>query len=653
MTTLQWKKKHLKGVLPGVPSRFPAMRDPISSTIRGVPGETEGLFLNYGMFSDSLPYAMFDDYDAETVRELEFDAAVLENSRLRAEFIPELGGRLWSLFDKQAGRELLLDNPELRMGNLAIRNAWFAGGVEWNCGRRGHDAQTASPRFTAVLETDGMPVLRFYEMSRDRLTPFQLDFFLPEDSPFLFVRGRITNPNDEVVPMYWWSNIALPEGPGARVVVPAKFTYANRYEGGNHFLSRIPLPDGEGFDGTRPNNFAYVKDHFYDIPEDSRKYECVFYEDGYGFAHCSTRRLPGRKLFVWGMSQGGRHWQRKLVPEGTPDYLEIQAGLGKTQMECVPMPPQTTWEWLETYGAIQLAPETVFGEWDAAVNAVTSRLDALLPEQRLDALLDATRDTIALQRGKVVVTGSGWGALEELRRGACLATQLDFGTPDDEQRDWLELLKQQTMDDTVPPASWLVQKEWLPLLRQAAPGWKTLYHQGLQYFRAGDYERAAAAIRDGLQIRRNAWLLHALSNILRRAGEPDQVWLPPLVEAARMEPDPYLVKETMKLLVVHHRYREALEFVAALPENLQRRPMLQFLRADALAHTGQTDAAEAIILADGGLELPDLREGETSISELYLFLQQEKARWDGRAFDPNRVQIPFRLDLRMTVTPRK
>lgn len=649
MTTLRWGKKRLRGIRPGAASKFPAMRDPIKTVIRGEPGETEGLFLGYGMLHDSLPYAMFDEYDTETPRDLEFVSAVLENRCLRAEILPELGGRLWSLFDKIHGRELLLDNPELRLGNLAIRNAWFAGGVEWNCGRRGHDAQTVSPRFAAEL-TDGAgaPVLRIYEMSRDRLTPFQLDFMLPEDSAWLLVRGRIVNPGDSVVPMYWWSNIAVAEGPGARVVVPAAFAYANRYAGGVHTLAWLPLPDGEGFDGTRPANYRYVRDHFYDIPETSRKYECVFFEDGYGLAHCSTRRLQGRKLFVWGMSPGGRHWQRKLVPENSGNYIEIQAGLAKTQQESLPMPPRTAWEWMETYGAIQLPPDRVFGDWTAAQENTGAWLENHLPEARLESLLTETRETVARKPGRVVIPGSGWGALEEARRGGKLTDHLDFGVPGPEQREWLTLLKSGRMDDSTPPASWMVQAEWYECLKHAAPGWKTAYFRALWNYRTEDWERALAAIAEADKFDCNAWVLQARSNILRAAGHPVEAWLPPLLAAARREPDVYLVKEAMKLAVVHRRYVEALAFYDGISESLQKRPMLRFLRAVALAHTGNLAAAESIILDGGGLDLPDLREGETSIAELYVFIQTETAAKKGICLDPGAVEVPFALDLRMS-----
>ena len=51
-------------------------------------------------------------------------AHILENDCLRASFAPLMGGKLWSLYDKKAQRELLFANPVARPAYLATRNAW-------------------------------------------------------------------------------------------------------------------------------------------------------------------------------------------------------------------------------------------------------------------------------------------------------------------------------------------------------------------------------------------------------------------------------------------------------------------------------------------------------------------------------------------------
>ncbi|MBQ6470440.1 MAG: DUF5107 domain-containing protein, partial [Victivallales bacterium] len=511
MTELRFDIMNIHGHRLGKASWFPAIRELIKTEISAELDEDDGLFIGYGMMSDGLPYTLQDVYDTPE-EDVQFKSVILENRYLKAVFLPELGGRLWSLFDKENQRDVILENTAFLPCNLAIRNAWVAGGVEFNCGRRGHDAQTCSPRFTAVVHHESFPVLRFYEYQRDRGTPFQYDCFLPDDSRFLFIRGRIWNPNRCVVPMYWWSNTALPEIKGSRIVTPAWSAFANWYSNGSHALAKITLPEGEGFDGTYPTNFQYVKDHFYNIHETQRPYECVFYPEGYGFCHVSTRRLHGRKLFVWGQSQGGRHWNRKLLGPGLDSYLEVQAGLAHSQQECLPMPPRTAWEWLEGYGAITMQPEDVFGTWNKAVETVGEKIDAIMPEEQLEALLRQTHDEIALKKGELVYMGSGWGALEEARTGEKLCPQLDFCNLGEEQAPWMELLQSRRMSAT-QPVSYQVSDQWFEHLKNAVPSEQVHYQLALNYYRRGDWERAENELSMTGEKQGKPHLLHVMANL--------------------------------------------------------------------------------------------------------------------------------------------
>ena len=72
------------------------------------------------------------------------------------------------------------------------------------------------------------------------------------------------------------------------------------------------------------------------------------------------------------------------------------------------------------------------------------------------------------------------------------------------------------------------------------------------------------------------------------------------------------------------------------------------MRANALAHTGKLAEAEAILLKNGGLEIPDIREGENSTSGLYLYIQEQKAKRDNIPFAAEKIKVPFELDLRMS-----
>ena len=62
---------------------------------------------------------------------------------------------------------------------------------------------------------------------------------------------------------------------------------------------------------------------------------------------------------------------------------------------------------------------------------------------------------------------------------------------------------------------------------------------------------------------------------------------------------------------------------------------------------GEVDAAEALIYRGGQwLEVPDIQEGEISLSELWLRIQTVRAERRGATFDPEAAP-PYELDFRM------
>ena len=287
----------------------------VQALTRSALDEDDGLFIGYGGLRSLFPYRMQDLYDRAEEPTV-YVGIEFENRYLKALFLPALGGRLWSLYDKVAGRELLYRNPVVRPCNLAVRNAWLAGGIEFNCGMIGHHPFTCSQIFAAQTALDdGTPVLRMYEFERIRRCVYQMDFFLPEESRVLLGRMRIVNPNRETVPMYWWTNMAVRENPRARNVIDATVSYNNK--GG--IVGKNPVPVSGGTDITYPSRNPVAIDYFWKIPDAARKFTAYLDENGYGFCQTSTARLQGRKLFVWGQGEGE-------ASGGAGDLLRLRLG---------------------------------------------------------------------------------------------------------------------------------------------------------------------------------------------------------------------------------------------------------------------------------------------------------------------------------------
>ena len=651
--------------------------------------EAERAFQKAAEVRGCLPYRIQDAYDrSEAPRPLR--AAVLENERLRATFLLELGGRLWSLYHKARRRELLYQPKVLHFANVALRNAWFAGGVEWNVAVRGHAAYTCSPVFASrVVAGDGSPVLRLHEFDRFRGFLFQIDFLMPGGEAMLLVRPRLLNPHAETAAAYWWSNIAVEEAEGRRVVVPADRAYHYGYQGR---MEEVAVPVRDGIDTSYPARLPTARDCFYRIPPGNRPWIASLDGGGAGLVHASTARLKSRKLFVWGMGPGGRRWQQHLGGRGTA-YVEIQGGLARTQSEYAAMPARADWSWTEAYMLMEADPAVVHGaDWTASHRHVQERLDALLPQARLEALHGETAALADRRPEEILFRGSGWGALEARRRGwhghaplrdralsdathghptaggrATPAAQwpaglvFDDASLGEDQAPWLALLGQGALpvrDPADAPGAWMTAAPWRRRLAESArtpagDHWLTWLHLGVAAHRAGEMAEAEEAWRKSLARHPSAWAYRNLAVLARhqgRAGEAADLYL----RAAELKPDlPELQTECGQALTEAGRFADLDRWLDGLPQAVRRSGRIEMLAARAATERGDLAGAEAILER---IELADVREGEIALTDLWFSIQEKRlATAEGAPIDDalkervrRTLRPPKRLDYRMS-----
>jgi hypothetical protein len=622
----------------------------------------------YGHVPSILPYTLQDGYTRQR-HDRNFRVAVLENEYLRAAFFIELGGHLWSLVHKPTGRELLEANPVFQPANLALRNAWFSGGVEWNIGTTGHWPLTCSPLFAARVERpDGTPVLRMYEWERIRQVSFQIDAYLPDGSPVLFVRIRIVNPHECETPMYWWSNIAVPEGTDTRVVVPADRTFRFGYKRGG--LRHIPVPSYEGIDFTYPTNLGHSADFFFHILDGHRPWIAALDKEGKGLIQTSTQRLKGRKLFLWGMGTGGRKWQEFLSLPGRA-YIEIQAGLARTQMEHLPMPPGIEWAWLEAYGLMEADAGAVHGDdWQKAWQSVEGALEQLIPRAMLDAEYERGVEWADRPPVELIQRGSGWGALERLRRErsgeppfCSEGLVFDRASLSEEQAPWVGLLHDGALPSAEPdatPSSYMVQAEWRTMLEHAVregrgAHWLAWLHLGVMRYHIGDREGARRAWEESLERTKTPWALRNLAVLARedgRLGDAAELY----VAACRMRPSLLpLAVECGRTLIQAERPDAWLELLDELPDAVRSVGRVRLLQAQAALAVGDFEVVKHVFA--GKPVVDDMREGEVSLSQLWFDYHErrlsaaESVPIDDalRARVRQEFPVPKELDFRMRV----
>src|SRR4029453_18748192 len=371
--------------------------------------------IGYGQLANPLPYTLQNAYRRD-LQPRDIGAIQITNGRLAALMLPSLGGRIWSLRDLVAGRDLVFSNRRLQFANFALTDAWFAGGIEWNLGSTGHSATTSRPVFAGSVSSSRGAALRIWEWERTRDLVFSVDLLMPADRPLLVAFVRVRNPDPEAKPLYWWTNIAAPEEPGVRVLAPAAGAWRTGYDGS---IARVDIPfaaDHPATDVSYPLSAQRAADYFFQVPPVRRPWIAAVQADGRGLVQTSTAELRGRKLFCWGTAAGGRHWQEWLCG---PDsrYLEIQAGLATTQLEHLRLAGSAEISWAEAYAPIEVAPGAVDASWSEAVSEISALLTSAVPDEELDAWHRWWRAAVADEAPQQLTAGSGAGEAELLVRG--------------------------------------------------------------------------------------------------------------------------------------------------------------------------------------------------------------------------------------------
>ena len=605
--------------------------------------------INFGRLNGFkvLPYNMQDRYNRK-LRPMQYKTIVLENEYLRAEFLTGFGGKLYSLREKATGRELMYKNHVIQIGNVAIRNAWTSGGCEWNIGQIGHTFFTCSNVFAAIMnDDDGNKFIRIYEYERIKRIFWQLDFHLPTGSKVLYSHGRIINDNDHSVPMYWWSDMAINEEEGFRVLSgsdtivyitplgekvvrdplegkpsPYKFGYCKIEEACKIF----------GLDITYPEVFKWSDDYFYQgQTDDQAPWIAATYPDGFVFFNRSTRKLINKKMFSWGTHNGGRKWCDHLSEKGLGYFSEIQSGMTTTQNHTVDMPANTVWEWTEAFscGEIDNIKSAFVEDISEARKTVNNMVDSVVSANDLNKFDSAFSTLVDRQPDEIVNVGSGFGVLESRMRkkiGRKMPVGMVFpeSTIGDEELPWLYLLENNMYPefdvDTIPP-SWMTDDpRWFELLQDSLKHDKSINHSsltqyGIMLYEMGEYDRSIEVWLKSVKLKPNALAYRNIAYALNTGGRHDEAeeYMRMALATGGLKMDQSFSEEYMKMLVFNNKYETAWEFFNSMPEDKKTDVVLMYAGQAAL-ETGNED----FMLPLFEKELQNMREGDIDITDMWF-----------------------------------
>ncbi|QHW31455.1 DUF5107 domain-containing protein [Paenibacillus rhizovicinus] len=297
------------------------------------------------------PYKMQDEI-AETKVDKTYEALVAENEYLKLTVLPELGGRLYSAFDKRNGRELFHRNNVIKPQLIGLTGAWIAGGVEFNfpIGHRPTSLETVEAHVRS--HDDGSASIYVGETDKISGLRFSVELKLLPGKAYLEQITRIYNPTPVPQRFFHWNTASYPDTASLVCRYPTRWIIDEQNR------IRKPWPYDGHVDVRMARNIEKFSSIFTAMNEED--YFGVYDTDTEaGNVHVGDHReVPGSKFWSWGNHEHGRNWNLLLTDDDGP-YMEQQAGNTETQYLYHYLQPHQKHQWSEYwFQAIETGPLT-------------------------------------------------------------------------------------------------------------------------------------------------------------------------------------------------------------------------------------------------------------------------------------------------------
>ncbi len=267
------------------------------------------------------PYFRFEGYAAKGVMR-DWKMVEMENDFIKLWITPEIGGKIWGAVEKSTGKEFVYYNNAVKFRDVAMRGPWTSGGIEINFGIIGHAPTSSSPVDYLIRNNDDGSVSCFVgAIDLSSRTRWSVEINLPKDKAYYTTRSVWDNPTGLEQAYYHWMNMGIKTAGNLEYIFPG-----NYHLGHDGKPSPWPVDEkGRQISYYDKNNFGSYKS-YHVFGEPTGFYGAYWHNDDFGFVHYSSYDAkPGKKVWIWGLSDEGMIWE-KLLTDSDGQYTEIQSG---------------------------------------------------------------------------------------------------------------------------------------------------------------------------------------------------------------------------------------------------------------------------------------------------------------------------------------
>ncbi len=251
-----------------------------------------------------------------------YHAIFVDNQYFKLTYIPELGGRFFSVYDKVHHRQMFYRNDVIKPTQFNPRFTWPQSGIELTGPYDAHSLTWKGEPYwshTILKHKDGsVSVLLgeedpFYHMDVTYTATLYPDVDALEIGTFCY------NGTDGQKPQMLWSNAAFPVTPKTRFLYPMTQTVG-------HTTGVVsPWPIYNGVDLSWAHNNMHMLGVFGIDSYDNYGGSYEFDQDYGVFRYADRRVVQGMKMWTFGFGPGSKEVEESYTDKAGP-YFEAQSG---------------------------------------------------------------------------------------------------------------------------------------------------------------------------------------------------------------------------------------------------------------------------------------------------------------------------------------
>jgi lipopolysaccharide biosynthesis regulator YciM len=268
------------------------------------------------------PYFRFDGFTDKPVQK-EWKVIEIENDYIKLMILPEIGGKVWSAVEKSTGKDFVYNNHVIKFRDIAMRGPWTSGGVEGNYGIIGHTPNCATPvDYKIITREDGSISCVVGVLDLLTRTSWKLDINLPKDKAYFTTNSFWFNSTEFEQPYYTWMNTGIKASQSLQFIYPGQSYIGHN---GEHNAWPIDKENGKDLSFYKNNDFGgYKSYHVFGKYNDF--FGGYYHDEDFGMGRYGNHDdKPGKKIWIWGLSQQGMIWE-KLLTDTDGQYVEVQSG---------------------------------------------------------------------------------------------------------------------------------------------------------------------------------------------------------------------------------------------------------------------------------------------------------------------------------------